>query len=90
MQNTTERYFDLVYECENKQGRIHGNPVADGRAGAVMQKPPAIKKWTDGPTDRWTDLPGQISARPKAQFLEFEKKKKKPSPIFCTLVLKKV
>ena len=22
-----------------KQGRIHGNPVADGWAGAVMQKP---------------------------------------------------
>ena len=25
-----------------KQGRIHGNTVADGLAGAVMQKPLAI------------------------------------------------
>ena len=37
-----------------KQGRIHGNPVADGWAGAVMQKPIAIQK-CDGPTDRRTD-----------------------------------
>ena len=38
-----------------KQGRIHGNPVADGWAGAVMQKPLAFQKyfgWTDVPTDR--------------------------------------
>ena len=37
-----------------KQGRIHGNPVADGWAGAVMRKPIAIQKCyggTDGPTD---------------------------------------
>ena len=27
-----------------KQGRIHGNPVADGWAGAVMQKPLGIQK----------------------------------------------
>ena len=27
-----------------KQGRIHGNPVADGWAGAVMQKPLAIQQ----------------------------------------------
>ena len=40
-----------------KQGRIHGNPVADGWAGAVMRKPLAIQKCdrrTDGPTDRPT------------------------------------
>ena len=43
-----------------KQGRIHGNPVADGWAGAVMPKPLAIQKcdeWMDGPTDRRTDRP---------------------------------
>ena len=37
-----------------KQGWIHGNPVADGWAGAVMRKPIAIQKYfgrTDGPTD---------------------------------------
>ena len=27
-----------------KQGRIHGNPIADGWAGAVMRKPLAIQK----------------------------------------------
>ena len=33
-----------------KQGRIYGNPVADGWAGAVMRKPLGIQK-CDGPTD---------------------------------------
>ena len=40
-----------------KQGRIHGNTVADGWAGAVMQKPLAIQKYlgrTDVPTYRPT------------------------------------
>ena len=43
-----------------KQGRIHGNTVADGWAGAVVQKPLGIQKCdgpTDGPTDGRTDLP---------------------------------
>ena len=42
----------------DKQGWIHGNPVADGWAVAVMQKPLAIQKCygrTDRRTDRWTD-----------------------------------
>ena len=39
-----------------KQGRIHGNPVADGWAGAVMQKPFGIQK-CDGPMDRPTYQP---------------------------------
>ena len=39
-----------------EQGRIHGNPVADGWAGAVMRKPLANQK-SDRPTDRPTDLP---------------------------------
>ena len=36
-----------------KQGRIHGSPVMDGWAGAVMRKPLGIQK-CDGPTDRLT------------------------------------
>ena len=39
-----------------KQGRIHGNPVADGWAGAVMQKPLGIQK-CDGRTDGLTYRP---------------------------------
>ena len=38
---------------EMKQGRTHVNPVADGWAGAVLQKPLGIQKCdgrTDGPT----------------------------------------
>ena len=49
------------HEPKEKRGRIHGNPVADGWAGAVMQEPIAIQKCdvrkdgpTDGPTDRLT------------------------------------
>ena len=38
-----------------KQGRIHGNPVADSWAGAVMQKPHGIQK-----CDRWTDRHGKV------------------------------
>ena len=38
---------------EEKQGRIHGNPVADGWAGAVMRKPLGIQK-CDGRTDEPT------------------------------------
>ena len=46
---------------EKKQGRIHGNPVADSWAGAVMQKPLGIQKCdgrTDLPTDtaRWSQV----------------------------------
>ena len=43
----------------DQQGRIHGNPVADGWAGGVMQKPLGIQK-CDGRTDRPTDLPGKM------------------------------
>ena len=42
-------------EIVEKQGRIHGKTVADGWAGAVMQKPFEIQKYlgrTDLPTDR--------------------------------------
>ena len=41
---------------EIQQGRIHGNLVADGWAGAVMRKPLGIQK-CDRPTDRRTDGP---------------------------------
>ena len=46
----------------NEQGRIHGNPVADGLAGAVMQKLLGIQKcdvWTYQPTDRYSQLLGK-------------------------------
>ena len=42
--------------CVKGQGRVHGNLVAEGWAGAVMWKPLAIQKCdglTDGPTDRY-------------------------------------
>ena len=38
-----------------QQGRIHGNTVADGWAGAVMQKPLAIQKHFL-PTDQIVEL----------------------------------
>ena len=47
-------------KMKNKQGRIHGNPVADGWAGAVMRKPLGIQKCdrpTNGRTDGPTDIP---------------------------------
>ena len=50
------RLFDIQFTISlwKKQGRIHGNPVADGWAGAVMRKPLAIQKCY-GPTDQRTD-----------------------------------
>ena len=62
--------FKGVFVCRNssipvhlrsdvitKQGRIHGNPVADGWAGAVIQRPIASLEIfvTDGRTDGPTD-----------------------------------
>ena len=51
--------WSLRCVCHPKsQGRIHGNPVADGWAGAVMRIPLGIQKCdgpTDGRTDGWTD-----------------------------------
>ena len=41
---------------KKKQGRIHRNPVADGWAGAVLQKLVGIQK-CDGQTDGRTDGP---------------------------------
>ena len=50
-----------------KQGQIHGNPVADGWAGAVLQKLVGIQKGDrrtdgrrDGPTDGRTDRHGKV------------------------------
>ena len=46
-----------------KQGRIHGSPVADGWAGAVIRKPLGIQKCdgpTDGPIYRPTDRHGKV------------------------------
>ena len=66
-----------------QQGRIHGNPVADGWAGAVMRKPIGIQK-RDSPTYRPTDLPTDTASsrvacpRLKIQkFMTWPKKKAK-------------
>ena len=56
----TTFFLTAIAANSGKQGRIHGNPVADGWAGAVMRKPLAIQKCDgrmDGPTDRPTDRP---------------------------------
>ena len=48
---------------KQKQGRIHGNTVADGWAGAVMRKLFGIQKCdrqTDLPTYRPTDRHGKV------------------------------
>ena len=50
---STNLYED---KTSKKQGRIHGNPVADGWAGGVMRKPLGIQK-CDGRTYRHTDRP---------------------------------
>ena len=47
---TAERWSQTKFQPV-QQGRMNGNPVADGWAGAVMQKPLAIQKCY-GPTDR--------------------------------------
>ena len=39
----------------SKQGRIHGNPVADSWTGAVMRKLLAIQNVTEGQMDKPTD-----------------------------------
>ena len=44
---------------KKKQGRIHGNPVADGWAGAVLHKSVGIQK-CDRRTDRRTDGPTKL------------------------------
>ena len=62
-------------EGEIKQGRIHGNPVADGLAGAVMRKPLTIQKGygtnrrRDGRTDRHGKVQSCVSATENMQLL---------------------
>ena len=60
------KHYRCLYIYRQKQGRIHGNPVADGWAGAVMRKPLGIQKY-DGPTDRPTYQP---TYRPTGQGVE--------------------
>ena len=61
-----EKFHREFPNFHRKQGRIHGNPVADGWAGAVVRKPLRIQKgygtdgMTDGPTDRPTDRHGKV------------------------------
>ena len=63
-ENERVKMKEAVEEIEKgerkEQGRIHGNPVADGWAGAVMRKTLGIEKWAAPPalpTSRHTDLP---------------------------------
>ena len=51
--------FFQLFGFPMEQGRIHGNPVADGWAGAVMRKPIGIQN-CDRPTDRWMDRHGKV------------------------------
>ena len=44
----------FIYPIKKQQGQIHGNPVADSWAGALMQNPLGIQKCAgpiDGPMD---------------------------------------
>ena len=51
-------------ERMKEQGRIHGNAVADGWAGAVMQKPLAILEilWANGQMDQHGKVLSPVSA----------------------------
>ena len=77
----------LIY---TKQGRIRGNPVVDGWAGAVVQKPLAFQKYF-GRTDRRTDTARCRVACPrlKREKREIDKqgKKKIKNMIFFSLLL---
>ena len=60
-----------------QQGQIHGNPVADGWAGAVMQKSLAIQKccrptyrWTDRRTDRHGKVKSHVSATKNSGYID--------------------
>ena len=54
--NNTSTQPAIFCYCQHEQGQIHGNPVADGWAGAVTRKSLGIQK-CDGWTDRQTNLP---------------------------------
>ena len=56
---------EMIQWKSEKQGRIHSNTVADGWAGAVMQKPLEIQKYL-GPTDLPTDRHGKVLSRVSA------------------------
>ena len=59
-------HFKRNFISLKKQGRIHGNTVADGWAGAVMRKPLGIKK-CDLPTDLPTDTARYRVACPRLE-----------------------
>ena len=66
--NTTFRLSKHALRNET-QGRIFGNSVADGWAGAVMQEPLTIQKF-DRQTDRRT-------YQPTRQSVEIDRKKER-------------
>ena len=58
-------HFKRNFISLKKQGRIHDNTVADGWAGAVVQKPLGIQKCyrMDRLTDQRTDRHGKVQSR---------------------------
>ena len=66
----------ILSVLSEKQGRIHGNSVADGRAGAVM----GIQKWNSKMLDRLTNLPTDMARcrvacpRPKMLYVVLDRK----------------
>ena len=72
-------FFPIVnrnVQQQPQQGRIHGNPVADGWAGAVMLKLLAIQKCY-GRRDRPTDTARCRVSCPRRKSLKYKKKRKK-------------
>ena len=55
------KFLVPVHHYLYEQGRIHGNTVADGWAGAVVQKLLAIQKYDEW-KDEWTDQPTDIGS----------------------------
>ena len=60
--STLNEFRKLISIILIEQGRIHGNSVADGWAGAVVRKPLGIQKCyeADGRTDGRTDRHGKV------------------------------
>ena len=75
--------MEAVYRLHipnNEQGRIHGNPVADGWAGAVMRKSLGVQKCYR-PTDLPTDMARCRVACPRLKSGGRREKKRKKKEI---------
>jgi len=63
-------------EAVEQQGRLDGTTIANGWAGAAIQKSPTIRDWdrrTDGPTDQHSNVMGlqHRRGRGRAHFTNF-------------------